>query len=878
MLNSPSSSQHQIISNNAQSSDNELIITSSSTTTTTTTTKTQLLNNNNDNNNLVTSSNIEQPQLSPIVTAPIENSNLLNKINSLSNNNNSNSKKTGGGVKRKPDSTTQPLLLKQQSSSHFSDLNDNSANALENNNLIVNKPILDVQAAKIEPRRGSNRKIKKPKYDSDVEGEPVTAVGSNSTTTNNNMNVSMSSSCGGGGGGSLAATGGLVSEQLKFCSQILKELFSKKHKDYAWPFYKPVDVVGLNLADYYDIIKKPMDMSTVKHKLETNEYTHPQEFADDMKLIIHNCYLYNPPTTDVVYMARKLEEVFDLRYSKLPTNNQTHQLTNRQQSQQLNLKQQKQYLEESGIETNNSVNLSLLNSVSSTTTPIKQQQQQHHATKHQGNSMKSTNNNNNTIPSAGPSMAAQNHNQIMNSNSKSKLKASTSTLQQQQQMQPQQQLLPQKSVKSKHPALLQSSTAIDIMPPQRPITILSSSTSCSESDSDSDTDSESERQMKALQDQLRIINEQLELLATRRRKKKKDKKKKKSKSSSKHQQQQLGFNLPQMPFQASAHNNLTSNSFQPYSSMSSSNIIATAAASLFQQQQQQAQKSRSKNSSKQQAKLLKQQQEQQQLQYQQSFDAAQLILQQQQQFMNQQQQLQQQQQQQQQQGKSKQRKSFAAPPVNNIMQQSNAVLSANSTPIKKPRVSKPKQQQQQQMDMFNSMDNGVDLIKQNHHNEDHNQTISADDVIMSGTGANSNGAAGTSASSANAGLAASASSNAAHTSGLDDNSFSLDSEDTNAKPMTYDEKRQLSLDINKLPGERLGKVVQIIQSREPSLREANPDEIEIDFETLKPSTLRELEAYVNSVLTKKPRKPYSKSCFSSYSLSTCLHNIVFVNF
>lgn len=72
--------------------------------------------------------------------------------------------------------------------------------------------------------------------------------------------------------------------------------------------------------------------------------------------------------------------------------------------------------------------------------------------------------------------------------------------------------------------------------------------------------------------------------------------------------------------------------------------------------------------------------------------------------------------------------------------------------------------------------------------------------------------------------------------------------------MSYDEKRQLSLDINRLPGEKLGRVVHIIQSREPSLRDSNPDEIEIDFETLKPSTLRELERYVKSCLQKKQRK------------------------
>ncbi|XP_043941592.1 bromodomain-containing protein 3-like [Protopterus annectens] len=86
-----------------------------------------------------------------------------------------------------------------------------------------------------------------------------------------------------------------------------------------------------------------------------------------------------------------------------------------------------------------------------------------------------------------------------------------------------------------------------------------------------------------------------------------------------------------------------------------------------------------------------------------------------------------------------------------------------------------------------------------------------------------------------------------------------DSEDeADSKPMTYDEKRQLSLDINKLPGEKLGRLVHIIQLREPSLKDTNPDEIEIDFEMLKPSTLRELERYVASCLRKK-RKPRAKN-------------------
>ncbi|NXX94342.1 BRDT protein, partial [Centropus bengalensis] len=89
--------------------------------------------------------------------------------------------------------------------------------------------------------------------------------------------------------------------------------------------------------------------------------------------------------------------------------------------------------------------------------------------------------------------------------------------------------------------------------------------------------------------------------------------------------------------------------------------------------------------------------------------------------------------------------------------------------------------------------------------------------------------------------------------------LALKSEDEDgAKPMTYDEKRQLSLDINKLPADKLGKVVHIIESREPSLRSSSPDEMEIDFETLKSSTLRELERYVAACLRKTPRKEKAK--------------------
>jgi len=111
---------------------------------------------------------------------------------------------------------------------------------------------------------------------------------------------------------------GRLTEAMKACSEILKEMFSKKHGAYAWPFYKPVDTESLDLHDYTQVIKKPMDLGTIKVKMDNRDYRTPAEFATDMRLIFTNCYKYNPPEHDVVAMARKLQDVFEMRYAKIP--------------------------------------------------------------------------------------------------------------------------------------------------------------------------------------------------------------------------------------------------------------------------------------------------------------------------------------------------------------------------------------------------------------------------------------------------------------------------------------------------------------------------------------------------------------------------------
>jgi len=53
-------------------------------------------------------------------------------------------------------------------------------------------------------------------------------------------------------------------EQMRYCTRLIREMLSKKHVGYAWPFYKPVDSKALSLHDYHDIIKSPTDLGNIK--------------------------------------------------------------------------------------------------------------------------------------------------------------------------------------------------------------------------------------------------------------------------------------------------------------------------------------------------------------------------------------------------------------------------------------------------------------------------------------------------------------------------------------------------------------------------------------------------------------------------------------
>ncbi|XP_059657315.1 transcription factor GTE10-like [Cornus florida] len=101
---------------------------------------------------------------------------------------------------------------------------------------------------------------------------------------------------------------------MKQCETLLNRLMSHQ---FGWVFNTPVDVVKLNIPDYFNVIKNPMDLGTVKSKLITGKYLSPLDFAADVRLTFSNAMTYNPPGNDVHIMADTLRKFFEVRWKPL---------------------------------------------------------------------------------------------------------------------------------------------------------------------------------------------------------------------------------------------------------------------------------------------------------------------------------------------------------------------------------------------------------------------------------------------------------------------------------------------------------------------------------------------------------------------------------
>lgn len=89
----------------------------------------------------------------------------------------------------------------------------------------------------------------------------------------------------------------------------LEKLF--KQDPESLPFRTPVDPTILGIPDYFDYVKKPMDLSLIKKKLETGQYSDPWQYVDDVWLMFDNAWLYNRKTSRVYRYCTKVSSFTD---------------------------------------------------------------------------------------------------------------------------------------------------------------------------------------------------------------------------------------------------------------------------------------------------------------------------------------------------------------------------------------------------------------------------------------------------------------------------------------------------------------------------------------------------------------------------------------
>lgn len=90
---------------------------------------------------------------------------------------------------------------------------------------------------------------------------------------------------------------------LGFC------IFTLQTHPSAWPFLEPVSIK--DVPDYFDVIKAPMDLSTIHKKTTSNAYKNVNDFSDDVYPMCDNCIAYNGPDSQYFKCAESIREAYD---------------------------------------------------------------------------------------------------------------------------------------------------------------------------------------------------------------------------------------------------------------------------------------------------------------------------------------------------------------------------------------------------------------------------------------------------------------------------------------------------------------------------------------------------------------------------------------
>jgi hypothetical protein len=108
---------------------------------------------------------------------------------------------------------------------------------------------------------------------------------------------------------------GLKEYDRLWCTNILTELLKWQ---LTQPFRVPVDPIRDGAKNYLEIVKKPMDLGTVKKKLSDGQYGEVKEFVNDLFLICDDAILFNGENSIFGFVAQDIRKWVEDQWNDKP--------------------------------------------------------------------------------------------------------------------------------------------------------------------------------------------------------------------------------------------------------------------------------------------------------------------------------------------------------------------------------------------------------------------------------------------------------------------------------------------------------------------------------------------------------------------------------
>ena len=105
-------------------------------------------------------------------------------------------------------------------------------------------------------------------------------------------------------------------KEMNFCRDLIVRMLSGPGfwTRLVGPFRNPVDPIADNVPNYLTVVKRPMDLLTIRDKMARGEYATAADFEADVRQIFQNCYEYWTEKDAIFDTCIKFERYFNEKW------------------------------------------------------------------------------------------------------------------------------------------------------------------------------------------------------------------------------------------------------------------------------------------------------------------------------------------------------------------------------------------------------------------------------------------------------------------------------------------------------------------------------------------------------------------------------------